>query len=234
MRALIALLLLWPSLVMAEVLKMASLEWPPYAGAELPGQGTFISTVRAALKTQGHQLEVTFLPWQRTVLLVKQGTGYLAYGPEYSDPKRDKLFYVSDRVGHGPLGIAYRKASPLFWRQLSDLYAFHIGVVRDYVNTPAFDDAVAAGLQKVDLADSDRQNLLKLVFGRVDGVVVDSAVLDYWLGHDKKLKAHKDELTMGPQLLADKGLFLNFRRSEEGRRWQAILNKGLKALHSSG
>ncbi|EKE74887.1 substrate-binding periplasmic protein [Gallaecimonas xiamenensis] len=230
MRSILALLLLLPSLSWADVLKITSLEWPPYAGAQLPGQGTMISRVRDALATQGHQLEVHFLPWQRALLLVNQDADYLAYGPEYQDVERDKGYYTSDSIASGPLGIAYRREKPLFWRSPSDLYPFRIGIVRDYVNTQSFDDAVAAGLQKVDLADSDRQNLLKLAYGRVDAVVVDGQVMAYWLAHDDKLKPFAEDLVMAPRLLEDKRLFLNFRRSPEGKRWRDILNQGLKAL----
>lgn len=230
MRLLIVVLLFACSLAQADVMKMASLEWPPYAGSKLPGQGTVISKLRAALASQGHQLQVTFLPWQRALLLVNQDSDYVAYGPEYQDGERDLMFISSDVVGYGPLGIAYRKAHPLVWQRQADLYKYRIGVVRDYLNTALFDNAVEQGLQPVDQADSDRQNLLKLAYGRVDGAVVDLKVMAYWLEHDEKLAPFKEALVASPQLLEKKALYVNFRRGDRGQRWQAILNRGLKAL----
>ena len=47
-----ALLCLTPG-VLAEPVSLASVELPPYASEQLPGQGVTSSIVRAALKSQG-------------------------------------------------------------------------------------------------------------------------------------------------------------------------------------
>lgn len=213
---------------------MATLEWPPYAGSALPGQGTVIQRVRAALATQGQKLEVTFLPWQRALLLVDQDAGFVAYGPAYQDSERSLHFYTSQEVGYGPLGLAYHKEKPIHWQTLADLQQYRIGVVRDYVNTAEFDSAVKAGLQPVDEADADRQNLLKLAYGRVDGVLIDLKVMQYWMDHDTQLRPFLDRLVASPKVIEKKALYINFHRDAEGKHWRDVLNKGLEALRVKG
>ncbi|WP_341501846.1 transporter substrate-binding domain-containing protein [Gallaecimonas sp. GXIMD4217] len=230
MRILASFLLVLCLPLPAATLYLASLEWPPYASNDLAEQGQVIRVTRQALAAMGHELQVDFFPWQRAVALVDGQSRYLGYLPEYASAQVAARYQLSDPIGSGPLALAYRKDDPIPWRHVQELQRYRIGVVRDYVNTEAFDLAVAAGKQRVDLADSDRQNIMKLVHGRVRAIVIDPRVLDHWLDRDPLLQPYRDQLAVSPRLLDDKSLYVAFRNSEEGRHWQRILNEGLRRL----
>lgn len=229
MRRIALLLLMLSAFAKAETLHMASLSWPPYTGSTLEHQGPVIERLRGAIASQGQYLSVDFLPWQRALLLMRTPSQYMAFGPAYDAPSRREHFIQSDVVGYSPLGIAYRRGDPVQWQNLSDLHKLRIGVVRDYVNTDAFDTDVRTGRQPVDYADTDRQNLLKLAYGRVDAIVIDRQVLYFLLAEDPALAPFRGDILMADKLLANKPLYITFRNSATGHHWRDLLNKGLKA-----
>jgi polar amino acid transport system substrate-binding protein len=45
------------------LIRLTSLEWPPYVGEAVERQGASIAVVRAAAEAMGYRVEVCFLPW---------------------------------------------------------------------------------------------------------------------------------------------------------------------------
>ncbi|MDX1269724.1 MAG: hypothetical protein R3311_20295, partial [Oceanisphaera sp.] len=66
----------------ADTLYLASLEWPPYSGPDLPAQGVSVAIVRAAIEAMGHELVVEFFPWSRAVSMGRNTEQYTGYFPE--------------------------------------------------------------------------------------------------------------------------------------------------------
>jgi len=214
----------------ARVMRLTSLEWPPYTGVSLREQGATTAVVRAALAAMGYRLDVAFYPWSRAVTLVERDSGFVGYFPEYMSPDVARDFLLSNPIGSGPLGFAERVDQPLAWERLEDLAQHRIGVVQDYVNTEAFDSLVREKKLTVDTAVNDTHNLLKLAAGRVSLAVVDQRVFEYLMRRDAKVKAVAARLRFNDRLLEDKKLYICFRRGPEGERARAILNEGLKKI----
>lgn len=140
-----------------------SLEWPPYSGENLRGQGASVAVARAAFEVMGYELHVDFYPWARTVGLAKaEETHYHGYFPEYYSPDIEQAFLFSDAMGQGPLGFAELKARPMKWNSLDDLSRYKVGVVRGYVNTEALDQRIRDGRIKAEAVVADSNNLRKL------------------------------------------------------------------------
>ncbi|GAB0150228.1 MULTISPECIES: ABC transporter substrate-binding protein [Marichromatium] len=214
----------------AETVRMTSLEWPPYSGAELPQQGAVIAVARAAFAAMGDELIVEFYPWSRAVKLVTTpGTGFVAYLPEYAYESEE--FTFSEPLGYGPLGLVERSAEPVVWETIEDLERYRIGVVQGYVNTAAFDAAVAEERIQVETVVSDAQNARKVAAERLDAAVIDSHVLDYLLARDPLLEpVEPGAVRMNARLLESKALLAAFRNGPEGDRWRQTLNEGLKRI----
>lgn len=212
----------------ADVLTMPSLEWPPYSGKNLPDQGASVVVVRAAVQAMGHELNVAFYPWSRTVYLVKNDAKYAGYFPEYHYETDDLIF--SDPIGIGPLGFVENVNRPIEWSTLDDLTPHTIGVVRGYVNTPELDARIASGSLKSSDVTSDTQNLQKVGRERIPLAVVDANVLDYLKENDPALSAVKANLQMNKKLLVDKQLHIAFANNEAGKKWRDIVNQGLKKI----
>lgn len=217
----------------AEIIRLTSLEWPPYTSEHLPQGGASSAVVSAAFAAMGYQVQIEFLPWERAVALARApDSGYAGYFPEYYSRAITEHFYYSTIIGRSPLGLAERRQAPVVWRELADLNQYVIGIVDGYVNTDAFDARVAAGLQPVERVSTDQQNLRKLVAQRLPAVVIDRYVMQYLIGHDPQLSRAADQLQFHPRLLENKTLHVCFRKGPEGERYAQILADGLNKIDS--
>lgn len=104
------------------------------------------------------------------------------------------------------------------------------GVVRGYLNTPAFD---AADYLTKQASNDDSANLRLLVFGRIDLAVIDRRVAEYLIRTQHPDYAERIE-PMDPPL-ADNPLYIAFsRRSPRMREVLDTFNEGLAALQADG
>ncbi|XLZ71406.1 transporter substrate-binding domain-containing protein [Massilia sp. SR12] len=211
--------------------QFTSLDWPPYTAQQLAHQGATSAVVSAAMASMGYRVEVSFYPWNRAVALARSRSSYIGYFPEYQSKEASVDFLFSDPIGSGPLGLAEHADTPVHWERLDDLAHFQIGVVAGYINTEQFDDRVRRGLQRVDYASSDKQNLLKLAAKRVQLVVIDQRVFDYLIRHDPQVVAVARKLRFNVRLLESKQLHVCFRRTPEGERMRKIFNEGLRRIN---
>lgn len=214
--------------VYAETVRLTSLHWPPYSGKSLPAEGASIAVAKAAFAAMGHQLEVDFYPWSRAVKLAHQNnTPYVGYFPEYYYDTVEFVFSLP--MGMSPLGLVEQRKYPISWVSVKDLRAYRLGVVQDYVNTEELDRAIADDLQPAEVVTSDEYNIKKVAAGRIDAAVIDVYVMRFLL-RQPKLGSLADKVQLNSQLLANKNLYVAFKNTPEGRRWQAIFNEGLQRI----
>jgi len=212
------------------ILKLTSLEWQPYSGQNLPRQGLISAVVSAALDSMGERVAISFYPWNRATALVRAESNFIGYFPEYMSKELEATCHLSDPIGSGPLGFAERSDAPVRWERLEDLARFKVGLVTGYVNSERFDERVRQGLQRVDYASSDKQNLLKLAAKRVPLALIDRRVFEYLVRHDSQLAAIGPELHFNPRLIEMKNLYVCFRRNAEGDRVRKLFNEGLRKI----
>ena len=120
----------------------------------------------------------------------------------------------------------------LSWNSIDDLADYKIGVVSGYNNSPEFDQKVSEGKLQVEKAASDRLNLLKLLYRRIDFAVIDSEVMAYWLENDPELRQSPTALTYHPMPLAELTLHVCFVSGPEANHAREVLNRGLKTLQA--
>lgn len=217
-------------LLAAETVRFATLEWPPYAGEHLPGQGASVVVAKKAFAAVDIQLEVTFYPWKRAVDQGLHMQGYLGYLPEYDADRLDMVCYLSDRMGDSPLGLVERVDEPLEWETVEDLAVYTLGVVDGYVNTARFDELMDRGVLDVEGVTDDATNIRKVQGARIDGAVMDRNVFLYLADTDDAIRRERYLVRFGPKLLANNGLFACFRKTPEGRRLRDLFNEGLSRI----
>jgi polar amino acid transport system substrate-binding protein len=219
----------------AEVLRIASTDWPPYSNPREPEGGTSLALIKRAFMAAGISLAVDFLPWERAVLSGTAGAGYIGYAPEYYDRRLDveragnRCLYSSP-FQRGPLGVVMRRDSPVRWDKLADLGIYRIGVVAGYLNTPAFDRLAASGAIPIERAPDDLTNVRKVALRRLPAAIIDANVLGYLLGTQADLADFRDTLVMAEPLLAQKALYVCFRADTAGRAARDSFNRGLASL----
>lgn len=234
MRSLLLILLLMTTLSATSednVIRLTSLEWPPYSGQKLAQQGASVAVARAAFAAMGYQLKVDFFPWSRAVSLAKDSQSrYIGYFPEYYSQEIAAEFIYSDPMGSGPLGFIQQAAKPVHWQQLQDLRPYRIGVVQDYVNTDEFDALVQQGKLATEAVISDRHNILKVINGRLDLAVIDRNVMHYLFNTDPSLQGKAGLATFNDKLLDNRLLYICFRNTRQGKAITEIFNQGLKKI----
>ena len=159
--------------IAGQTLKLATLEWPPYAGSSLPDQGLISALIRSALTVKGYGVTFEFLPWERA----KQGTLYGEYDGYFPAYQAASGGIASVPILQTPLMVAQLKTAPLSFAKAGDLRGKTIGVVEGYDNEPEFDRLSANGAITTDPAADDVGSLRKLIAGRIDGAIVDKYVL---------------------------------------------------------
>ncbi|MGQ9365670.1 substrate-binding periplasmic protein [Azospirillum sp. ST 5-10] len=222
-----------PAAAQDKVVKLTSLDWPPFSGEALKDKGAATAVVKAAFAAMGYRVEVDFFPWNRAVAMVRDGTGHHGYFPEYDGAAVREEFTLSVPLGTSPLGFAERADSPVTWSTLDDLKTRRIGIVDGYVNTEAFDAMVASGALAADKANSDTTNLKKLLARRIDLAVIDRAVMDDLLRTTPDLKAQAAALRFNPTILEEKSLHIAFRKDASGAEMARVFAEGLGKIDAA-
>jgi len=215
----------------AQTLRIATLDWAPYVGPDLPGHGLASRILDEALALNGDKAELVFLPWQRALNETREGR-FDALMPAYLSADRSRDFYTSMPLLDSQLGFFRRRdhALPIIPGNLDSLRPYRIGVVRGYVNQSAFD---AADYLNKEVVSNDWQNLEKLLRGRID-----LAVTDRYTGYQllaQNAPALRDQLVFVEPPLDIKPLYVLVpRKRAEGEALAASLDRGLRTLQRSG
>ena len=216
--------------VLAADYKMATLEWAPYTGAALPGQGFVSATIADALKATGYSVEMQFFPWSRAVWLVDSDASYIGFFPAYYSRERAGRYLFSEPIGRSTMVFLERTDKPVKWANYDDLQGRRIGVVRGFVNTEELDARIAKKKLIAEEVPDDRSNILKLAAGRVDLVVIDSYVYQHLVQTDPQVARVATRLQVNPKVLDVKNLYVCFQRTVAGQIALRALNTGLRKV----
>lgn len=220
----------------ADSLRLATGELPPYATASRPDQGIALEIVRRAFAYAGYGVQYTFKPWTRSLEEARaglwDGTAYWGRNPE-----RDTGFLISDNVLTEQWVWVYRDipaTRPFDWKTLADLRGLRVGAVHSYTYTPEFWRLQKAGTLNVALAGDDLANLRLLLAGRLDVVAIERNVACHLMAahlqpaEAAQLRAHPKWLTQG----FTTHLMLSARLPQSAERMRAF-NQGLRILQRS-
>lgn len=129
-----------PSAAVSKTFTFLTVDFPPYYGKNLPGKGWVSEVAVAALKTQGYDVDVTFVPWTQAVKETKDGHHDALLGAYYTEERAD-LYYFSAPLAQVRTGLFKRKEADISFKELSELKGYKIGVVEGYATSKKFDSA---------------------------------------------------------------------------------------------
>jgi polar amino acid transport system substrate-binding protein len=212
-----------------KTIKLATLDWPPYSGKSLKNGGFTTEIVSKAFALSGYQVEIHYMPWARVLSAVEKGH-YDAMFPAYESDERREKYLFSEAFAHSPLVLFQREGLNIQYSNLEDLTDHKIGIVRGYVNTQAFDEA---NFLNKKIANSDEQNIRKLLKNRIDLAIVDK-YFAYYLIEQKQLDREK-KLTAITTPVENKPLFLCVSKNiENSTEILDAFQKGLSILQQEG
>ncbi len=213
-----------------EILKLATLEWPPYVGKNLKLNGFTTEIVTTIFKNNSYTTEIQFMPWARVLSNIEKGINKAGY-PAYYSIERAKKYEMSDEIADGPLLLLKKKSLKVSFEKLEDLKDFNIGVVRGYVNSEDFDKS--SFIKKIP-RNKDEQNISAILKGRIDMCVIDKYVALHLL-NKKFTPQEKALLNFVEKPLQKKPLFVLFdKKNPNCKKMLEAFNNELKKLKISG
>ncbi|MCU6500522.1 hypothetical protein LPN04_22235 [Rugamonas sp. A1-17] len=90
----------------ATTIQLASLEWMPFSGATLPGDGLSGTVVAEVEKRLGNDIKVKYFEWKETVAKGESDPEYSGYFPVYYTAERAE----SKCAARSPAGKALQEA----------------------------------------------------------------------------------------------------------------------------
>ncbi|NMR24026.1 transporter substrate-binding domain-containing protein [Pseudoalteromonas sp. NEC-BIFX-2020_015] len=171
-----------------KVLRLVTLDWPPYIDENSCNQGwLFQFTVQSLLK-KGYGVYIAFYPWARAVREAELGKADILF-PEYFvedgvisdnvlDKTRNELLALSYPIPGGDLSFVALKGNKIsFNGELSSIKNLLIGVVRSYKNTKELDELIEKKKIATVVANNEYQLINLLLSNRVSLIVADLDVL---------------------------------------------------------
>jgi len=210
------------------VLHFSSLEYSPYYGEKLKGQGFVTEIVKAVAKGMGHEMDVDFLPWERALRNGREGVYDGVYTMWYTS-EREKDFVFSDPLPPNEIVFFALKDSEIVFDTLEELKEYNIGIVKDYAYPQEFFDANLNTVSSL----FQKQNFQKLINGDVSLTVEDKAVGVYMLEEEFSDFADKIEIVGSP--LTSSPQYVVFSRAvPDHQKLVNEFNQSLKKVIQSG
>jgi polar amino acid transport system substrate-binding protein len=211
-----------------DVIRFATLEWPPYVSSHLPGLGMTAKILSDIAQEHGSDARFAFLPWVRAMRYAQEDPNYAGYFPAYWTEERARTCSFSDPIGVSEVGFVQRKDAPVQWDQLKDLAGIRIGVVNGYANGAEFDSLVARGILTTEGATEDLDNLRKVAVGHLPLAVIDHAVMDYYAATDAVVASRRSEIEFNTKPLIEMTVHVCFKKNAEGAAFKQMFDEGLK------
>ena len=212
----------------AETWKITSLEWPPYAGANLEGQGTSVARLRDLLAAEGIELEVEFYPWKRAQHLARR-EGYVGFFPAWPEGV-PAGFIASDDIDVSVLGVVHRRGETIEWKGFNALFSrYRVGLISTYVYPKAV--VKAAGYNPLHTFKvPQEETLVRMLVGeRIDVALTDPRVTLFLAKRE-----NIDSLVSHAQAQLSLPLVLSIRADKNATARRQLLSRALaKSLSST-
>ncbi len=194
-----------------KVLRLVSESWPPFAyECDSKACGVDVELVSHILATLGYQVQIQFVPWPRALARIQSGEAdaILDISKGESNEREDSLLFPSEPLSINSNSLFYRKSEPFVYDGLTSLRGKRVAVVRGYNYSANF---MSATFFSRDPGVSHEQNMKKLVRGRVDLALMDTAV-----GIHLMRTLHvEDQVAKDPTLFMSGKLYLAFASRPE-------------------
>jgi len=224
MKKIIALILAISAILTAEVIKMATEEYPPYEYTENGvTKGMDVDIINAVSKHAGLTNQITFLPWSRCLLFVEEYKESAIFSI-LKTPEREKLYQYSTIPLYSTKVRIY--ATPRFTKNVNtagDLEGLNVGAVRGNLYGDSFDKN--ARIEK-DLATDGNMLMNKLVAGRYDLIIAAEEVGSYYIK-----KYPQSNLRMMPVEISSASYYIAFAKTS---KLFSKFNESMKILEKNG
>lgn len=198
-----------PAVAVSADLKLGSDVWPPFTD-KAGHPRVAIELVHEALTRAGHGAQTQIQDFQTVIQGLGMGN-FDGSAAMWKDPDREKFMYFSAAYLENRLVLVGRKGSSVEAASFTDLAGVKVAVVAGYSYGETTEEG--AGPLFVE-GPSDQDNLLLLLDGQVDYMLVDELLISHVLNHQpEKAKA---TLEIGTKPLIRRSLHFALHRGLAG------------------
>lgn len=227
-------LLLIPSFSFCEdMVSITSMEWPPYLSQNTENFGFGSKIVSDVFALEGIKVSYGFFPPKRSLYEVNKGKEWRGSILWPRSPAIEKDYYISDAVLGMRLVLFHLKGSSFKWDSIDDLKKYNIGGVLENYYGKELSDAENEGKIRIERVPNPGQNMMKLLFGRIDAFIQD---LDVGLAMLKTLKPEeRNKITFSPKFLPpDSTHLILSKKNPDNIVLLDRFNTGLEKYKNSG
>ena len=170
MYALLLIVLILPT-SNAETITMATTDWQPFQGEDLPQYGFTVAIAQQALERKGHTMTIDFLPWARAMRAVKEGKYHGLFNPWKNVDIEHDYYFSQEILAHGDGHFLAMPTNEKHGLSPEDLKGQVVGFVRGY---PVSDELIAlfeSGAATKREVTTVTQLIKLLKFGRIDVIL---------------------------------------------------------------
>lgn len=218
-----------------EIIRLSTGDWPPYISKNLKHNGVVLHIIAEAFKMVDINVEYTWLPWKRALLMAKNGQfdGSAVWGGGI-DPIREDNFYYSDLILKSEWVFFHLKSYPFDWKEWDDLAGIPLGATLAYNYGDNFKRLEKEGKLDVQWVPSDEMNFRKLLAGRIKVFGIERDV-GYSLLQYKFKPEEAALVTHHPQSDIPAYYHLIFsRKIKKNKQILHLFNKGLRRMRATG
>lgn len=149
------------------------------------GYGIGIDLAKAIFEPAGYKVRYMVMPWSRALELVRQGKVDAVVGANVSD--EPTLIFPNSAIYPISDDFYVLKEKSFTFKDISSLKGQRLGLIKDYGYNEIISNYVksvrhiSGAVQETKGEDALRQNIEKLVAGRIDVLVESRPVMDYTL-----------------------------------------------------
>jgi polar amino acid transport system substrate-binding protein len=213
----------------ADTFTAAGDPYPPYGDPKNPNGGLGLEIMRAAFKTQGHEMSMEYVPWARAESGVKNGT-YDILPFTWRTDARAKVLLFSASYAVGNVRFIKRKGDPFEFHGLESLNGKLVGTIRGYGYSDAFGASTAFQRES---GNDLMTNIKKLLRQRIDLTLEDEIVARSIISANdpealKHIEFVKTPLSVNP-LYITAGM-----QNPKAQEIISSFNKGLEVIKANG
>ncbi len=228
-----SLALLAPASADEPVLRLCADQWMPYNGDPAEAKpGYVIELARTVFEKEGIKVEYDVLPWEEALAAVKECRRSGAIGANAEESAG--LTQPAESIGSLSICLITRAESKWTYDNIASFRKVTLGISKGYSYWPALDSYIekASGPAVFAAAGDDPLDELmsKLQAGEVD-VVAESEPVLLWYLRSHNLDREKFRVVFKG---TPEAIFVAFAPDDEGRRFAAILDNGIRSLRASG
>ncbi len=232
----IAILFIMASFVYGDKIVISSDIWCPVNCKAGSGQeGFMVDIARTVFEKAGHEVEYRNIPWNRTVVWVREGSINGAIGP-YFDDCPDFVFPENEQAMIS-FEMFVKKQNPWIYKGVSSLAKVRLGIIAEYSYGKELDAHLEKGKFSKAMVQTNfgktplRNNILKLMEGRLDAVVATGPVFWYTAN---KLKV-VDQLKSAGFVTRPQKAYVAFSPAlPASKTYARILSDGMEQLRKTG